>query len=105
MPSAKIRINPEKTEAEFITPEGEAFGGEVNTLVVLGDVTEDTAVYVGVAGAFEGLKPNTIYRISEVRTDLELNALIEDTDTELEIDEDEDEEDEEEDEDETVPVK
>jgi hypothetical protein len=91
MPNAKIRINPERTKAEFITPEGEEFTENLPSdgglLTVLGDVDEDSTVYVGAAGEFPGLTANTIYRLVPVRTELETNALIE-------IDEDDEEADE-----------
>jgi hypothetical protein len=99
--AAKIRINADRSRAEFITPEGtvhvddlDQFDGDGESvsgiLTVLGDVAEDSVVYVGVAGEYEGLQANTIYRLSPIRTELEENALIEEDDEDGDDDGDED---------------
>ena len=83
---AKIRINPEHTVFEFITPDGESYcaGSEA-----MDDCTVLGSSYLAVAGEFEGLKSNTMYKLVEISTEVETDADIED-------DDDEDDEDEEE---------
>jgi hypothetical protein len=91
--AAKIRINPERSEVEFITPEGDLYGDdELDSIAVLGD-----SGYIGVAGSVKDLKPNTIYKLTPVKTELEENALIEELDEdEIDGDEDDDEDEDEE---------
>ncbi len=103
MAAAKIRINSERTEVEFVTPSGQLFGDDFDPdgLTVLAD--DDGQIYLGVAGSHQDLKDHTVYRLVECVTVLEENAIIEedeDDDDEEEIEDGEDE-----DEEETIPVK
>lgn len=100
--AAKIRINSELTAVEFETPEGEIFlseelgdDGHLDALdyyTVL--IKPGLPAYLGVAGDFEGLKSNTLYKLVEVKTELEEGADIELDDEDDEDGEEEDEEDE-----------
>ena len=85
---AKIRINPEHTAFEFITPDGESYSAGSEAM---DDCTVLGSSYLAVAGEFEGLKSNTMYKLVEIPTEVETAADIEDDD-----DEDDEEEDDEE---------
>ena len=85
---AIIRSNPEETQVEFETPDGEAYGPldwPDDNLVVLADETDPNKCYLAVLSDEYGvLKPDTLYHLTPVATLTE------------EVDEFEDEEEEEE---------
>lgn len=89
---AKIRTNPDESLLELETPEGIVFGpmempegedGEPAEPIFIVDEDNPTGpAYIATVSAYEGLKPNTIYQLVEVVTELH-------TDMELELEEDE----------------
>ena len=98
--SAKIRINSDSSLLEIETPEGDVYGplefpepdnggdlGEVADPIFLVDEDNPENSFIATVSAYEGLKPNTLYRLVPVETEVELNA-------ELEEDDEEDEEEE-----------
>lgn len=76
---AKIRMNPDHTAFEFITPDGESYSAGEEAM---DDCTVLGSSYLAVAGEFEGLKPNTMYKLVEIPTEVEEDADIEDEDDE-----------------------
>ena len=86
---AKIRINPEHTAFEFITPDGESYSAGEEAM---DDCTVLGSSYLAVAGEFEGLKSNTMYKLVEISTEVEEGADIEDDEDEDEDEEGDDEE-------------
>ena len=95
---AKIRINPDRDIVEFVTPEGEAFQSDEDAFDNFSVIAiEDGPAYLAVVGDYEGLKSNTIYRLTEVPTELEEDAVITDEDILAGFEEEEDDEAEEDD--------
>jgi hypothetical protein len=93
MATAKICINPDGTEWDLETPEGERFGN----FAVDGDVIvecEDGTLYIAVGGEHDTLETNSVYKLvkvdSNVETGVELDEEEESADDEENDDEDED---------------
>jgi len=95
MADAKIRYNPDHSVVEFAPPEGDEYGPMEtpdDEVVILADADDPGNAFLAVLDdGYEGLAPNTIYKLVPVATILE-------TVDDLEADEEEedDEEDEEE---------
>jgi len=68
---AILRINPDRTVFEVVTPEGTQFGPEETDeeSSVLED--QEGACFMVVFEGYEILKPNTVYRLVEVETMVE----------------------------------
>jgi hypothetical protein len=94
MPDAKIRYNPDHSLVEFAPPEGDEYGPidyPDDDVVVLADADDPGNAFLAVLDdGYEGLKPNTLYKLVEVPTLTEQVDILEvDDDEEDEEDEDE----------------
>ena len=93
--SAKIRINSDSSLLEIETPEGDVYGplefpeapdDETEDPIFLVDEDNPENSFIATVSAYEGLKPNTLYRLVPVETEVELNAELEEDDEEEEGD-------------------
>src|SRR5262245_10412445 len=80
-----IRVNPDRTLAEIVTPEGEEWGpetypaGDEDSLIIMSDEDKPgEPSYVAVLDGYGNLKPFTLYRLTEVGTSMEETELSED---------------------------
>jgi hypothetical protein len=93
MADAKIRYNPDHSVVEFAPPEGDEYGPMEtpdDEVVILADADDPGNAFLAVLDdGYEGLPPNTIYKLVPVATILE-------TVDDLEADEEEDDEEDEE---------
>jgi hypothetical protein len=110
MADAKIRYNPDHSVVEFAPPEGDEYGPMEtpdDEVVILADADDPGNAFLAVLDdGYEGLPPNTIYKLVPVATILETVKDLEADDTILEtvddLEADEEEEDDEEDEEEVA---
>lgn len=68
MPAAILKLSEDRSKLEVVTPEGEEFEvewPEDEVVVLEGD---DGHNYVAILDGYEGLEPNTLYRLSKVET-------------------------------------
>lgn len=95
--TATIRTNSDETLVEIETPEGIVFGplpmpegddGEpAEPIFCVDDEDPDAAAYIVTVSAYEGLKPNTMYKLVPVETVIETKAELTEEDDEEEEDE------------------
>jgi len=84
---AKIRLNPEGSVAEVLTPEGDIFIDEIDSedpiMICSDDDDAGKPCYVASVGPNAwGLEVNAVYKLVKVDTEIELNC----EDVELEAD-------------------
>lgn len=87
MPKALLRINPEQTHFEIDAPEDgdNSYGPDPipeSKTFILADPANLKHSYLLTFGAIEGLRPDAVYRLEEVKTEVEREAVLDFDDTE-----------------------